>query len=99
MQKLVLLSAITCVLCACSPKEEACDPTGQRYSKMMKEGTPFTEKDAACVQANLIKSFEDSAKKLNAEAEKRKVDEKEHPHKPINWNQTLFPKKPGAGEK
>jgi hypothetical protein len=99
MQKFALLSAITCVLCACSPKEEACDPTGARYAQMMKEGSPFTEKDKACIQANLIKSFEDAAKKLNADAEKQKADEKAHPYKPINWNQTLFPKKQGAGEK
>ncbi len=56
MQKLVLLSAITCVLCACS--EQACDLTGERYAKMMKEGTVFNEKDQACVQASIIQGAE-----------------------------------------
>lgn len=97
MQKLVLVSAITCLLCACS--EQACDSTGERYAKMMREGTPLTEKDKACVQANFIRGTEEALKKLQADLEKRKADEKANPPKPINWNQTLFPQKQGTGEK
>ena len=67
-RKLLLLSAIVSLLCACSPKEEACDMTGERYGKMIKEGTPLNEKDKACAQAVMIKGFEDSAKKAQAEA-------------------------------
>ncbi len=66
---------------------------------MMKEGTPLTEKDQACVQAKLFQDFEDAKKKLKTDGEKQKTDEKAHPYKPINWSQTLFPKKQGADEK
>ncbi len=57
MQKLILLSAVAYFLCACS--EQACDPTGERYTKMMNEGSPLTEKDKACLQAVILKSVED----------------------------------------
>lgn len=76
MQRLVLLSAVTCVLGACSLKEEACDMTGQRYSKMAREGIPLTEKDKACVQAIMIKSFEDVQKQMKADLDKHIANEK-----------------------
>ena len=93
MRKLVLLSAVTFILCACTPKEEPCDPTSARYTKMMKEGTPLTEKDKACVQANLIRGLEEGQKKMMADLEKQRAEEKAHPYKPIDWGKTLFPKK------
>lgn len=65
---LLLLSTVASLLCACSPKEEACDMTGEKYGKMMKEGTPLNEKDKACFQAVMIKGSEDSAKKAQAKA-------------------------------
>ena len=84
MQKLVLLSAITCVLCACTPKEEACDMTGQRYSKMAREGTPLTPKDQACAQAAMLKGLSDYKKRLDADREKQKADAKARSDKPTN---------------
>jgi hypothetical protein len=62
IKNLVLLSSIACVLSACSPKDEPCDMTGKRYGKMMEEGTPLTEKDKACLNAVMIKGFQDAAK-------------------------------------
>lgn len=87
MQKLVLLSAITCLLCACSLKEEACDPTGARYFKMRREGTPLTEKDKACLDAALIKGAEEAMKEANAELKKQRAQ----------WDQAI--KKQEAGGK
>lgn len=53
--------------------------TGERYGKMMKEGTPLNEKDKACVQALIIKGFEDSAKESQAEAAAALAKDKEQP--------------------
>lgn len=90
MQKFILFCAIIYLLCACS--EQACDPTGQRYMQMMKEGTPLTEKDKACVQANWLKESENFSKSLEGKGEIGT-------QKAINWSQTLFPKKQAAPEK
>lgn len=63
MQRLVFLSAVACLLAACSEQAQTCDPTGQRYAKMQKEGTPLTEKDRACIQAILIRKAEEIREK------------------------------------
>lgn len=66
MKKLILLAAVAIAIGGCS-KEEACDMTGQRYMKMMKEGTPLTEKDKACLMASVEKKDEEWRAKKNAE--------------------------------
>lgn len=60
---------------------------------MITEGVPLTEKDKACLQANLIREVETAKKNLSAEMEKMNSEKKTNPDKPIDWNQTLFPKK------
>lgn len=88
-RKLLLFSAIVSLLCACSPKEEACDMTGERYGKMMEEGTPLNEKDKACAQAVMIKGAEDSAKKAHAEAAAHPVGQEKQVYKKFD----LYPPK------
>lgn len=90
MQKIILLSAIACLLCACS--EQACDETGQRYVQKMKEGTPLSEKDKACIQAGWIRESEKMQKDLEGKGQVGT-------QKAINWNQTFSPKKQDAPEK
>jgi hypothetical protein len=82
MKNLAILFAITCTLCACSSKDDVCDMTGNRYGKMMSEGTPLTEKDKACMQAAMIKGANEYAKKTQADMEKWLADEKARTSKP-----------------
>ncbi len=63
--------------------------TGERYGKMMKEGTPLNEKDKACVQALMIKGFEDAAQKAKAESEAHPVGQEKQVYKKFD----LYPPK------